>query len=74
MISRQHLTIYWQIYLSCNISKFGDSADVLGKINDSVGVAPFVIVPRDNLVEVGVEGDTCMHIEDRRVWVVVDVR
>lgn len=52
MVPRQHLTIYWQIYLSCNISKFGDSGDVFGEIDNSVGVAPFVIVPGDDLVEI----------------------
>ena len=35
-----------------------------GQIEESVGVAPFVIVPGDELNEVGVKGDTGLGIED----------
>jgi len=38
--------------------------DVEGQIEESVGVAPFVIVPGNQLNEVGVEGDTGLGIED----------
>jgi hypothetical protein len=38
--------------------------DVEGQIEESVGVAPFVIVPGDELNEVGVKGDTGLSIED----------
>lgn len=34
------------------------------KIDDTVGVTKFVIVPRDELDEVGVEGNTGSGIED----------
>jgi len=37
---------------------------VEGQIEDSVGVAPFVVVPGDQLDEVGVKGDTSLSIED----------
>jgi len=37
---------------------------VEGQIEDSVGVAPFVVVPGDQLDEVGVKGDTGLGIED----------
>jgi len=37
---------------------------VEGQIEESVGVAPFVIVPGNQLNEVGVEGDTGLSIED----------
>ena len=36
-----------------------------GQIEESVGVAPFVVVPGDQLDEVGVEGNTGLGIEDR---------
>lgn len=38
--------------------------DVEGQIEESVGVAPFVVVPGDELNEVGVKGDTGLGIED----------
>lgn len=36
-----------------------------GQIDNSVGVAPFIIVPGDQLDEVRVEWDTGLGIEDR---------
>jgi hypothetical protein len=35
------------------------------KVEESVGVAPFVVVPGDNLVEVIVKTDSCLGVEDR---------
>ena len=35
-----------------------------GQIDNSVGITPFIIVPRDQLNKVRVEGDTSLSIED----------
>jgi len=42
---------------------------VESQINDSVGVTPFVIVPRNQLNEVRVKGDTGLGVEDGRVTI-----
>lgn len=39
------------------------------EVEDTAGVAPLVVVPADQLDEVGVQGDTSLDIEDRRVVV-----
>lgn len=36
------------------------------EVEDSVGVSPFVIVPRNDLVEVVIETNSCLGVEDRR--------
>lgn len=43
------------------------------QVNDTAGVTPFVVIPRDELDEVVVEGDTGRGIEDGRVRVAVQV-
>lgn len=44
------------------------------EVEDTAGVAPLVVVPRDQLDEVLVEGDTGLGIEDGGVGVAVEVR
>ena len=44
-----------------------------GQVNDSARVAPFVIVPRNELGKVRVEGDTGLGIEDGRARVLDEV-
>ncbi len=39
------------------------------EVNNSVGVSPFVIVPRNDLDKVGVQGDTSVDVEDGGVGV-----
>ena len=41
----------------------------MGEVHHSVGVAPLVVVPGDDLDESGAEGDTGVSIEDRRARV-----
>lgn len=38
--------------------------NIFGEIKHSVGVAPFIIVPCNDLVEIFVQGDACMNIQD----------
>jgi hypothetical protein len=42
---------------------------VATEVNNSVGVSPFVIVPRNDLDKVGVQGDTSVDVEDGGVGV-----
>lgn len=44
------------------------------EVNDTAGVAPLVVIPGDELDEVGVERDTGLSVEDGRVLVAVQVR
>ena len=39
---------------------------VADQVNDTVAVAPLVVVPRDKLDEVIIQGDTSLGIEDAR--------
>jgi hypothetical protein len=39
------------------------------EIADTAGVTPFIIIPRHQLDEVIVQGDTCLSIKDGRVGV-----
>ena len=55
-------------------SQSRDLLDVLGEVDNSVGVSPLVIVPGDQLVEVVVESDAGLRVEDRASGVVVEVR
>jgi len=43
--------------------------DVAEEIQDTAGVTPLVVVPRNQLDEVCVQGDTCLGVEDGRVGV-----
>ena len=43
------------------------------EVNDTAGVAPFVVVPRDELDEVVVEGDTGLGVEGGGVVVAVEI-
>jgi len=38
--------------------------DVESEIKDSVGISPFVIVPRNDLMEVLIETNSCLGIEN----------
>ena len=51
-----------------------DLGDVCEEIENTARVAPLVVVPRDKLDEVLVEGDTGLGIEDGAGWVAVQVR
>ena len=42
---------------------------VRDKLDDTARVAPLVVVPRDELDEVGVQGDASSGVEDGRVRV-----
>lgn len=44
------------------------------EVKDTAGVTPLVVVPRNELDEVLVEGDTGLGIEDGGMWVAVEVR
>lgn len=48
----------------------GDEGD---EVEDTAGVAPLVVVPGDELDEVGVEGDTGLGVEDGGGVVAVEV-
>ena len=39
------------------------------EVEDTAGVAPLVVVPADELDEVGVQGDTSLNVEDGGVGV-----
>jgi len=54
-------------------SETSDFLDVESKIEDSVRVAPFVVVPRNNLVEVLIETNSCLGIENWRSLVVLEI-
>ena len=41
----------------------------MGKVNHPVGVAPLVVVPRDDLNEAWGEGDASVGVEDGGSWV-----
>ncbi len=43
------------------------------KVQNTVGVAPLVVVPTDNLVEVVVEANACLSINDWAVRVMIEV-
>jgi hypothetical protein len=43
------------------------------EIEDTAGVAPLIVIPRYELHEVVVEGDTCLGVEDRAMWVTVQI-
>ena len=45
------------------------SSHLLDQVDDAVRVAPLVVVPRDELDEVVVEGDARLRVDDRRVRV-----
>jgi hypothetical protein len=45
------------------------AVDVDGQVHQSVGVPPFIVVPRNELVEVGVEGNACFSINDGAAWI-----
>lgn len=51
-----------------------DLGDVGQEVQDTAGVTPLVVVPRDQLDEVGVQRDTGLGVEDGRVVVAVHVR
>ncbi|CAF3491974.1 unnamed protein product [Fusarium graminearum] len=51
-----------------------DLGNVGQEVEDTAGVTPLVVVPRDQLDEVVVEGDTGLGIEDGGVGVAVKVR
>ena len=48
-------------------------SSVLEEVADTAGVAPLVVVPRDELDEVGVELDSGVGVEDGRVLVADEV-
>eukprot|EP00302_Diacronema_sp_CCMP2436_P048352 CAMPEP_0180112936 /NCGR_PEP_ID=MMETSP0985-20121206/36487_1 /TAXON_ID=483367 /ORGANISM="non described non described, Strain CCMP 2436" /LENGTH=88 /DNA_ID=CAMNT_0022051351 /DNA_START=249 /DNA_END=511 /DNA_ORIENTATION=- len=50
-----------------------DSVHVNGELNEAVGIAPLVVVPRDELDEVLAHHDARAGVEDRRVRVVHEV-
>ena len=52
----------------------GALGHLLDEVDDAVGVAPLVVVPRDELDEVVVERDARLGVEDGRVQVRVRVR
>jgi hypothetical protein len=43
------------------------------EVNNTAGVTPLVVVPGDELDEVGVEGDTSLGIEDGGAFITVQV-
>lgn len=47
--------------------------DVESEIEDSVGVTPLVVIPRNNLVEVIVETNSCLGVENGRSLVVHEI-
>lgn len=50
-----------------------DLGDVGEEVEDTAGVAPLVVVPRDKLDEVLVERDTGLAVDDGAVGVAVQV-
>jgi hypothetical protein len=62
------------LILSVLLAGFGiNLGNVCEKIEDTTGVAPFIIVPGDKLVEVLVERNTGLGIEDGGVVVAVEI-
>lgn len=51
-----------------------DLGDVGDKVEDTAGVAPLVVVPRDQLDEVVVKRDTSLGIKDGGVGVANQIR
>lgn len=45
-------------------SEAADLLHVLSQINDSVAVAPFVIIPTDDFMEVVIESNSSLGVED----------
>ena len=54
--------------------KLRNLGDVNTEVKNSVGVSPFVIIPRNNLDEVGIQGDTSLSIENGAVSISNEVR
>lgn len=54
------------IYERSHLFRGVDLGDVGEEVEDTARVAPLIIVPRDNLDEVVVEGDASLGIEDGR--------
>lgn len=48
--------------------------ELTDEVNNTAGVTPLVVVPGDELDEVGVKGDTGLGVEDGGVVVTVQVR
>lgn len=48
--------------------------NIFGEIKHSVGVAPFIIVPCNDLVEIFVQGDACMNVQDWGMSIMADIR
>jgi adenine C2-methylase RlmN of 23S rRNA A2503 and tRNA A37 len=53
------------------IQRYGELTD---QVNDTARVAPLVVVPRDKLDKVVVEGDTGRSVENGRVAVTIQIR
>ena len=47
---------------------------MFGEVQHTIWVSPFVVVPGNHLVEVFVQGDTCMNIKYRRVGIMENIR
>lgn len=52
----------------------GKGEKLTDEVNDTTGVAPFVVVPGDEFDEVRVQTDTSLGIEDGRAVVSVQIR
>jgi hypothetical protein len=50
-----------------------DLGHVDEEIEDTAGVAPLIVIPRYELHEVVVEGDTCLGVEDGAMWVTIQI-
>ena len=61
----------YELHLSGNLGI--DHGNVLHQVNNSARVAPLVVIPGNELDEVGVKHDTGAGIEDRRAWVRLEV-
>ena len=52
---------------------FPSNRGLTDEVNNTAGVTPLVVVPGNELDEVGVEGNTRLSIEDGRAGVTVEV-
>jgi hypothetical protein len=61
-----HLRICYSFlyFISSNASQIRSLLNVESKVQNTVGVAPLVVVPTDNLVEVVVEANACLSVND----------
>lgn len=64
----------WNPKFLSTFLELADSGNVVGEIDESVGVSPLVVVPRDELDEVGGERDTSLGVEDGGSGVSDEVR